>query len=138
MVKNGFGKILNVGSVAGNLPGPFFASYSATKAFLNNFSQSINLELNKKNISCACLLPGKTNTKNFWDISRLREKITNTSKFASPQKVARFGLQLLEKNRDYGVYGWFNKFKQFIKNFIPRKLINFLIRRHTYSILLEK
>ncbi len=137
MIQNNFGKILNVGSVAGTLPNPFFAVYGSTKAFINNFSQALNQEMLKKNIQCSCLLPSKTNSKNFWNIPYLVEKVGDISKFSSPQKVARFGLMLLEKNKDYGVYGWDNKIKQFIKRFIPRQLLNILIRRHTHSPLLE-
>lgn len=137
MIKNNFGRILNVGSVAGTMPGPFFATYAATKSFLNSFSQSINQEMHNKNVRCACLLPGNTNSKNFWDLPKLKEKIGNTSRFASPQDVARYGLMLLEKDRDYGVYGFYNKTKQFIKRFVPRQLLNYALRKHTYNKLLE-
>lgn len=137
MIKNNFGKILNVGSIAGTIPGPFFATYAASKSFLNSFSQSINQEIHNKNVRCACLLPGNTNSKDFWNLPKLREKIGDISHFASPHDVAQYGLILLEKNRDYGVYGFYNKTKQFIKRFVPRRLLNYALRKHTYSKSLE-
>lgn len=134
MIKNNFGRILNVGSVAGTMPGPFFAVYGATKAFLNSFSQSLSGELKDKNIICTCLLPGSTNSPKFWNVPNLYRDI---SRFASPAAVAEFGLKLLAEDKDYGVYGWNNRAKQFIKRFIPRKVLNYALYRHTYSPLLD-
>ena len=55
MVKNGGGKILNVGSTAGFMPGPNQAVYFATKAFVNSFSQAIDQELRAKGVRALCL-----------------------------------------------------------------------------------
>ncbi len=45
MVAQGSGKILNVGSTTGFMPGPQQAVYFATKAFVNSFNQAIDHEL---------------------------------------------------------------------------------------------
>ncbi|MCX5698507.1 MAG: SDR family NAD(P)-dependent oxidoreductase [Candidatus Omnitrophica bacterium] len=137
MLKNNYGKILNVGSVAGTMPGPFFATYAATKAFINSFSQSLSGEINNQNIQCTCLLPGVTNTNNFWDLPVLKEKIGDVSRFTSAYNVATYGLRLLEQNKEYGVCGLSNKTTQFIKRFTPLKLLNFALKKHNYSNLLE-
>lgn len=137
MSKNGFGKILNVGSVAGTMPGPFFATYAASKAFLNSFSQAISVEMRAKGIQCTCLLPGKTNCKEFWNLPALTKRISDTSMFASPRSVALYGLRLLERNKDYGVHGLRNKITQFIKLFVPRRVLNCALRRHSYRGYLE-
>lgn len=138
MIKNNFGKILNVGSVAGTMPGPFFATYAATKAFINSFSQSISGEINNRNIQCSCLLPGTTNTNNFWNVPILKEKVGDISRFASAHNVARYGLRLLEQNKSYGVYGLKNKITQFIKRFTPLGLLNLALKKHNYSSLLDQ
>lgn len=137
MNKSGFGKILNVGSVAGTMPGPFFATYAASKAFLNSFSQAISVEMRAKGIQCACLLPGKTNCKEFWNLPALAKRISDTSGFASPRSVALRGLKLLERDKDYGVHGLHNKITQFIKLFVPRKVLNYALRKHSYREYLE-
>jgi short-subunit dehydrogenase len=63
MVANGGGKILNVGSTAGFIPGPNQAVYFATKAFVNSFSQAIDQELNAKGVTCTVLAPGFVETE---------------------------------------------------------------------------
>lgn len=45
MVGRGSGKILNVGSIAGELPGPWQSVYHGTKAFVNSWSESIRSEV---------------------------------------------------------------------------------------------
>ena len=45
MVERGSGGILMVGSAAGNMPIPHNATYAASKAFVNTFSESLRGEL---------------------------------------------------------------------------------------------
>ena len=63
MVDLGKGKILNVGSTAGFMPGPMQAVYFATKAFVNSFSQAIDQELRSKGVTCTVLAPGYVETE---------------------------------------------------------------------------
>jgi len=63
MVAQGGGKILNVGSTAGFMPGPLQAVYFATKAFVNSFSQAIDQELRDKGVTCTVLAPGYVETE---------------------------------------------------------------------------
>ncbi|MEL7027242.1 MAG: SDR family NAD(P)-dependent oxidoreductase [Pseudomonadota bacterium] len=63
MVKNGGGKILQVGSTAGFMPGPQQAVYFATKAFVNSFSQAIDQELRSKGVTSTVLAPGYVETE---------------------------------------------------------------------------
>ena len=63
MVAQGGGKILNVGSTAGFMPGPLQAIYFATKAFVNSFSQAIDQELRPKGVTCTVLAPGYVETE---------------------------------------------------------------------------
>ncbi|MEO1592752.1 MAG: SDR family oxidoreductase, partial [Cyanobacteria bacterium J06632_22] len=62
MVQRNTGKILNVASTAGFLPGPLQAVYYATKAFVVSFSQAIDQELSDKNITVTALCPGAVAT----------------------------------------------------------------------------
>lgn len=63
MVAQGGGKILNVGSTAGFMPGPLQAVYFATKAFVNSYSQALDQELRKKGVTCTVLAPGYVETE---------------------------------------------------------------------------
>jgi short-subunit dehydrogenase len=58
------GKIINIGSLAGNLPGPLQSVYYATKSFVNNFTQAIQFEVKKEKRSAKVILvqPGSVKT----------------------------------------------------------------------------
>lgn len=63
MSERGRGGILNVSSLAGELVAPNSAVYSATKAFVTSFSESIAEELHPAGVTVSCLLPGMTRTE---------------------------------------------------------------------------
>lgn len=63
MVQRGGGRILNVGSTAGFMPGPLQATYFATKAFVNSFSQALDEELRPHGVTCTVLAPGYVETE---------------------------------------------------------------------------
>ncbi len=63
MRENGGGNIVNVSSIGAFLPSPGVAVYSATKAFLNSYSISLQQELAGSGISVQALCPGYTRTE---------------------------------------------------------------------------
>ena len=56
------GKIINIGSVAGELTIPFQTFYSMTKAAMHKFSEGLKMELKPFGIDVCCVLPGDTKT----------------------------------------------------------------------------
>lgn len=64
------GHILNVASIAAYQPGPFLATYSATKAYVLNYSLGVNYEMKKmgKDITITTLCPGPVTTE-FNDVA---------------------------------------------------------------------
>lgn len=71
MRQAGRGQLINVASLGAFLPMPQVAVYSATKAFLLSFSQSVAAEEAKHGIAVQCLCPGYTRS-GFHDRERLR------------------------------------------------------------------
>src|SRR5579864_1410511 len=59
------GGILNVGSVAGFLPGPGMAVYYATKAYVLSFSEALHSELKRRGVRVSVLCPGPVETEFF-------------------------------------------------------------------------
>ncbi len=90
MVKNGGGKILNVGSTAGMMPGPKQAVYFGTKAFVNSFSQAIDHELRPKGVTSTVLAPGYVETE-FAKTADLEGTNLVKSGGATAQSVAKHG-----------------------------------------------
>jgi short-subunit dehydrogenase len=74
------GIILNVASIAGMLPTPLMASYSASKAYVLNFSRAINCELRKSRspIKVLTLNPGPVVTE-FGKVANTKQKMQGMS-----------------------------------------------------------
>ncbi len=89
MVERNSGKILNVASSAGFMPGPLQAVYYATKAFVVSFSQAIAQELSDTNITSTALCPGFVATE-FVKAANL-EGVAAANKAATPESVAKCG-----------------------------------------------
>jgi short-subunit dehydrogenase len=62
MLERKHGRVMNVASTAGFLPGPLMAVYFATKAYVVSFSEAIANELKDRGITVTCLCPGATET----------------------------------------------------------------------------
>jgi short-subunit dehydrogenase len=63
MIARRRGRILNVGSTAGFQPGPFMATYYATKAFVNSFTDALAWELDGTGVTATVSCPGATATE---------------------------------------------------------------------------
>ena len=70
------------------MPGPSQATYFATKAFVNSFSQAINEELRSKGVTCTVLAPGYVETE-FADVADLGSTGLVARKGATARSVAK-------------------------------------------------
>jgi short-subunit dehydrogenase len=113
--------IIQVSSVLGYLPMPRQAIYSATKAFVASFSESLWFQCRKKGIMIVNLAPGATKT-NFadragWAKGEVPEWVTET-----PEVVAENALRAFErKSGPTIVSGWMNRLTVFITRIVTRK-----------------
>ncbi len=69
MLGSGHGWILNVGSTAGLVPTPNLAVYSASKAFVNHFTEALRIELMGTGVGVHLLAPGPVDTE-FFSVAR--------------------------------------------------------------------
>ncbi|PRY94733.1 hypothetical protein BCF33_0330 [Hasllibacter halocynthiae] len=90
MKARGSGRILNVGSTAGFVPGPFQATYYATKAFVNSFSQALDEELREHGVTVTVLAPGYVETE-FADVAQMRHTDLVKAGGATAESVAEVG-----------------------------------------------
>ena len=102
MKKKDEGKILNVASIAGFMPGPLMATYYATKAYIVRLSESIREELKKEksNVQISILCPGPVST-NFNNVANVKFHMRE----ANSQDVAKYAIKKLEKGKFYIVPG---------------------------------
>ena len=102
-------QIVNVSSVSGIYPMPYFAIYSATKNALTSFSMALRQEMKGKGVKVTAILPGAIPTRE--DIKKQIEEQGAWGKLAakSPEKVAEAALKAVAKNKRKTVIGFWNK-----------------------------
>lgn len=111
MKAQGFGRIINVASLAGHLPGSMGrTNYAAIKAFLIKFSQALNMEYSDHGIYVSALCPGFTFSE-FHDVNGTRDAMNTTPKFMweSAARVAEEGYQACQANKAVYIPGKVNK-----------------------------
>lgn len=98
MVNRGSGKILQVASTAGMMPGPLQAVYYATKAFVVSFSQALAEELSDTHVTCTALCPGPVET-GFAAAGDLEDAALFQKPGASAESVAECGYEAMLKGK---------------------------------------
>lgn len=108
MKEAGYGHIINTGSVASFLPGPYMAVYYATKAFVMSFSLALREELKDFNIKVSVLCPGPVKSE-FWDVADAGNTAMNHSVFSrTTTDAAKTGYSLFETGKAFAIDGAFN------------------------------
>ncbi len=117
------GYILNVSSLAGNWPQPYFAAYAATKAYVTSYTVGLSVELKHTAVSVTCFLPGFVATSFDENANISSEAYRKFSKKFSmgPKEVARQGLKLMFRKKYIGIAGWTNAMASFFNSLLSRK-----------------
>ena len=115
------GKILNVASIAGFMPGPLMSTYYATKAYIVRISEGIREELKreKSNVQISILCPGPVST-NF---NKVANVIFNMRE-ANSMEVSKYAIKKLEKGKFYIVPGIDVKLAKIGAKLLPAPLIS--------------
>jgi hypothetical protein len=115
------GKILNVASIAGFMPGPLMSTYYATKAYIVRISESIREELKKEKskVQISILCPGPVST-NFNKVANVKFNIRE----ASSMKVAKYAVKKMEQGKFYIVPGIDVKLAKIGAKFLPASFIS--------------
>ncbi|HTT23809.1 MAG TPA: SDR family NAD(P)-dependent oxidoreductase [Candidatus Sulfotelmatobacter sp.] len=104
MTQQGGGTIINISSVAGHIPLPFHAAYSATKFALNAIGKATRVELKKSGIHILTVCPGYVRTafgENAVHGHELKKVRPNSVRGISPERVARATLRgYLKRERE--------------------------------------
>lgn len=97
MAARGHGKILNVASVGGVMPGPYMATYYASKAFVLSLSQALHEELGPRGVEVLAVCPGPVRT-GFWAVAGANTSGRSAFMLTS-EEVCRIALVALERGR---------------------------------------
>ena len=126
------GRLLNVGSVAGFLPGPYTAIYYASKAFVLHFTEALAEELSGTCVTVTCLCPGPVLT-NFQKrahgggSSRANERL-----YMDVREVARLGYEGMKQGQRIVIPGWKNRLLTNVLRAVPRNTVTKMVGR-TYA-----
>jgi uncharacterized protein len=103
------GTIINISSVAGHIPLPFHAAYSATKFALNAIGKGAGVELKRDNIHVLTVCPGYVRTafsENATQGKELKKVRPASVRGISAERVARATLHGYLKNKREVIVPW--------------------------------
>ena len=131
MVARGRGGVINVSSVAGFGQSPGSISYSATKAWMNLFTEGLYLELKSAGspVKVQALCPGFTITE-FHDVMAVDRKLIPRSLWMPAEKVVEASLEGLRRGELFVIPGW--RYRTFVAlvSLTPRRLRHALAIRY--------
>jgi uncharacterized protein len=120
------GGLLNVGSVAGFLPGPGMAVYYATKSYVLSLSEALHSELKVRGVRVTVLCPGPVPTE-FAQRAGVSEGLAPGPLTQSAERVAELGYRGLMKGQRVVVPGLANRLVTLVVPLVPRRLLLHLV-----------
>jgi short-subunit dehydrogenase len=125
MAERGRGAIINLASTAAFQPMPGNATYAATKAFVNTFSESIRGELKRAGVHVTVLAPGPVReTLPDTHEQSLVEKLIPDFLWISTEYTAKVSLDGLERNKMRVVPGATSKAMSVASGYTPRSIVS--------------
>ncbi len=129
MLQRRRGGILNVGSVAGFLPGPNMAVYYATKAYVLSLTEALAEEIAGSGVIMSVLCPGPTES-NFGMVARGGKPRQMQTPKMSARAVAEYGLKKFRTGRVVAVPGNLNRFFVFAPRITPRNVTRKIVKKY--------
>jgi hypothetical protein len=133
MQQRGHGRIVNVASLAGLIPGSAgHTLYAASKAFLIKFSQSLALENAARGISVCAVCPGFTYSE-FHDVTGTRKIVSKMPKWMwlTSAEVARQGVDAVERGDIVYVTGRVNRVIKALSKLLPDRFALHLVQKRS-------
>ena len=115
------GRIMNVASLVAFLPMPYFSVYSATKAFVKAFSETLDAELAGTGVTVTSLYPGTVDTGFTTD--QMQATNLHKTKPMHPKVVAAQGVAHLLYGKGKKVVGFQNWFNSKLSSFMPDSIM---------------
>lgn len=129
MVARNEGKILQVASSVSLTPGPLFAVYAASKAYVYSLSHALINELKDTNVTMTALLPGATDTDFFHKANAEQTVTYQETELADPADVAKDGWEALLKGESRVISGMKNKIQAAVGNVMPDEMLAAQLRK---------
>jgi short-subunit dehydrogenase len=128
MLERRAGWILNIASIGAYQPSPLYASYSAAKSFVLNFTEALSYELRGSGVVATALSPGIVATE-FLQVSGQRATRYQRLAMMDSPAVARIGVEAMLKGRPSLVPGRLNAASAWTSRLLPRRVSAALAHR---------
>lgn len=122
MVARNEGKILQLASSVSLTPGPLFAVYAASKAYVYSLSYALINELKDTNVTLTALLPGATDTDFFHKANAEQTVTYQEMELSDPADVAKDGYEAMMKGESRVISGMKNKVQAVMGNVMPDEM----------------
>jgi short-subunit dehydrogenase len=116
------GRILNLASIAGFVPGPYMATYYASKAFVLSFTEALAAELRGTGVTVTASCPGPTSTE-FGAVARSDDTNLFRRGAADATLVARHAYRAMMAGKVVAIPGFMNKLTAQCTRLAPRALL---------------
>lgn len=123
MLARGRGGILNVGSIAGYLSGPYMAVYFASKAYVNSFSAALANEAAGTGVTVTCFAPGVTRTAFFERCGIGQTRLLKLAPRANTPETAAVGWRGFKTGKRVVIPGIGNRLIMAVCRFLPQRLL---------------
>lgn len=120
MIAAGRGRVLNIASTAGFLPGPYMATYFATKAYVLSFTEALAYELRGTGVTATVHCPGPTATE-FASVAGVKGTRL-FDKTAQARACARHGYAAMLSGRPVAIHGFNNTLKSLSARVSPHSI----------------
>ncbi len=120
------GRILNIASTAAFQPGPYMATYYATKAFVASFSEALAHELKDSGVTVTCHCPGATATEFSTRSGNEASRLFQLAAPAKAEDVAAHAYEAMMQGEVLSVHGLLNWVAMQSVRFSPRAVVRSL------------
>jgi uncharacterized protein len=131
MVERGYGRIINVASLAGLVPAPAgHTLYAAAKALVIKFSEALANEVRRHNVHVTAICPGFTISE-FHDITGTRERMKNMPSWMwmDALTVARQGFEAVMAGTPIYINGRVPRTIALLVRYVPQGIVKAIGRR---------
>jgi uncharacterized protein len=121
MIERGRGGVINLGSLAGFLPGALMTTYYASKAYVLAFSEALSEEVRGTGVTVCCVAPGPTDT-GFVEAAEIEGIRFFRLGAMDARSVAETGYRAFRKGNALSLPGASTRAAAFLLRFSPRAL----------------
>jgi short-subunit dehydrogenase len=123
------GYLLNIASIGAYQSVPNMALYTASKAFVRNFTEALHDELKGTGVSATCVCPGGTITAFHAMAAAENYSWIAKRSMMSAEKVARISVEGMVKRKRNVIPGLLNKLTCWSVRLVPRRFASWMSRR---------